>query len=232
MALCENEEPESLGGFEVWDRDGLVVAYPRATLRVVSERTHVRVEVGNSDGPIMMRGDANQAREALDMASRERDKLKVEIANLKERNDWQKSKIGRLYDELNEVRGELQAKMASLDFSVENGKRLIAELDEVRKMKDNSPCMQRALDAEAKLAEVREAHSTTVAIAGAENKRLMAERDEARRDFLKATESHKWKYAAHLEARLEAVVAALEEAMASGNWVHVNQTLKIAKGQP
>lgn len=193
MALCKNEEPESLGGFEVWDRDGLVVAYPRATLRMVSERTHVRVEVGNSDGPIIMRGDANQDREALDMASRERDKLKVEIANLKERNDWQKSKIGRLYDELVEVRGELQAKMASLDFSVENGKRLTEECETF----------------------LRDA------------RRAYAERDEARLD---ATGGRK--YAADLEARLEAVTAALQEAVAyEGRWVHVEQALKIAKGK-
>lgn len=63
------------------------------------------------------------------------------------------------------------------------------------------------------------------------NKRLTAERDDARSEFLKATQSGKWAYAVSLEAQIESLLAELNLAMDSGNWIHVNQALKIAKGR-
>lgn len=254
MALCENPYKDSRprGHLSVSDKDGLVLCYPGATYLVNVSGTAIDIMVEDSDGVITMRGDTNQTRDVLDMASRERDKLKAEITDLQGRNDWQVSKIRQLDQERD---------------------RLATELDEVRKMKDNSPCMQRALDAETRLGEARgdlQAMKASLDFSLETNERLKAEallaqaklaesrrtwvtdwdiannraikaeaeltkvrieRDEARREFLRATESHKWKYAAHLEARIESVTATLEEAMASGNWVHVNQALKIAKGK-
>lgn len=261
MALCENPYKDSRprGHLSVSDKDGLVLCYPGATYLVNVSGTAIDIMVEDSDGVITMRGDTNQTREVLDMASRERvasrerDKLKAEITDLQGRNDWQVSKIRQLDQERD---------------------RLATELDEVRKMKDNSPCMQRALDAETRLGEARgdlQAMKASLDFSLETNERLKAEallaqaklaesrrtwvtdwdiannraikaeaeltkvrieRDGARRDFLRATESHKWKYAADLEARIESVVVTLEEAMTSGgNWVHVNQALKIAKGK-
>lgn len=63
------------------------------------------------------------------------------------------------------------------------------------------------------------------------NKRLTAERDDARSEFLEATQSGKWAYAVSLEAQIESLLAELNLAMDSGNWIHVNQALKIAKGR-
>lgn len=219
--LCENPYKDNAPRctLMIQDQKGAVASYNNALVKISTfdGLLNITVEDGADS---WVRHDSKAA---LDMASRERDKLKAEITDLQGRNDWQVGKIRQLDRELDEVRGDLQAMQASLDFSLETNERLKAE----------------ALLAQAKLAESRRTWVADWDIANnraikaeAELTKVRIERDGARRDFLRATESHKWKYAADLEARIESVVVTLEEAMTSGgNWVHVNQALKIAKGK-
>lgn len=220
--LCENpyyKDNAPRCTLMIQDQKGAVASYNNALVKISTFDGLLNITVEDSAdswvcGPKCDWPDHPSATEWQNMCDRAK-AAEAKVVDLQGRNAWQVGKIRQLDQ-------ERDAAMAFAEFAKAKIERLTRERNAADRqfaalLNNDKTVVRLAEECETFLRDVRRAY---------------AERDEAQREVLRLDATGGRKYAADLEARIESVVVTLEEAMTSGgNWVHVNQALKIAKGK-